>query len=54
MLVCFSGRNNSKYKHLMKIYLSELTQKLEIEMYLSKKKKKKGSTAKALEIKPPS
>lgn len=41
MLVCFSSRNNRQYKYLMKtfIYLTELTQKLEIGMYLLKNKK---------------
>lgn len=50
MHICFSGRGNSQYKHLMKtifIYLTELTQTLEIGTYWLNMK---SAIAEALEI----
>lgn len=50
MHICFSGRSNSQYKYLMKItfiYLTELTQTLEIGTYWLKMK---SPIAEALEI----
>lgn len=50
MAVCFSGRNNSQYKHSMKttfIYITKLIHTLEPGTYLLKR-----SIAESLEIKP--